>query len=86
MGASGARRQSPLMGGQIRKNSSKKLGSVFFLSRYANRGHTGGGRTLGIFFVLAFLNAPPPPAVFASIFHREKDSAVPSLVDNDVEL
>ena len=30
-------------------------------------------------------NAPPAPAVFASIFDREKGSAVPSLVDNDIE-
>ena len=30
-------------------------------------------------------NAPPAPAVFASICYREKGSAVPSLVDNDIE-
>ena len=41
--------------------------------------------TAGAFYVLFSLNAPPPPAVLASIFYREKGSAVPSLVDNDVE-
>ena len=47
------------------------------------------GRTLGLFLfsLFFFFDAPPPPAVLASIFYREKgSSAVPSLVDNDIEV
>ena len=45
------------------------------------------GRTLGLFSSpCIFFDAPPPPAVFASILDCEKGSAVPSLVDNEGEL
>ena len=42
----------------------------------------GVANTGAFFFLFSFFNAPPPPAVFASIFYREKGPAVPSLVDS----
>ena len=65
------------------------LCSVCILSVRLNhpRSHRRG-RTLGLFcfsFFVFLLCPPPPPAVFAYILCREKGSAVPSLVDNDVE-
>ena len=48
-------------------------------------GVTQEGANTGAFSFLFFFNAPPLPAVIASIFYREKGSAFPSLVDNEVE-
>ena len=66
--------------------NNEVLQRILFVPLSQQGSHWEGGEPWGFFIFFFFFDAPPPPAVLASIFYREKGSAVPSLVETTSNL
>ena len=81
--------ESPSDQGETCASPCSVFRRLHFVAHFSVRLHQPGshrrGQTLGRISFIIFFHAPPLPTVFASIYYRERSSAVPSLVSNEVK-